>query len=95
MRANDALSFMERGFHPLSAASYGIPLIAGEVWGLPAAQGFAGPSGTLEWVGSKMKPVKADLAVDLATTGYRLPRVDRGRRLGRLWRVVGPSVPAV
>jgi 2-methylcitrate dehydratase len=40
-----------------------------------AAQGFTGPSGTLQWVGSKMKPVKADLAVDLATTGYRLPRV--------------------
>jgi len=26
MRVNDALSFMERGFHPLCAASYGIPL---------------------------------------------------------------------
>src|SRR5437588_611461 len=33
-RINDAISFMERGFHPLCAASYGIPLIAGKVWGL-------------------------------------------------------------
>jgi 2-methylcitrate dehydratase len=96
MRVNDAISFIERGFHPLCAAAYGIPLIAGKVWGLPkeaianavgisgargftsfvvnsgaisimkamglaataadgvfatrlAAQGFTGPSGTLEW----------------------------------------------
>jgi 2-methylcitrate dehydratase len=112
MRVNDAISFIERGFHPLCAAAYGIPLIAGKLWGLPreaianavgisgargftsfvvnsgaismmkamgaaanaadgvfaarlAAQGFTGPSGTLEWVAAKMKPVKADLSVDL------------------------------
>jgi 2-methylcitrate dehydratase len=35
MRVNDAISFIERGFHPLCAASYGIPLIAGKIWGLP------------------------------------------------------------
>jgi 2-methylcitrate dehydratase len=40
-----------------------------------AAQGFTGPSGTLEWIGSKMKPAKADLTVDLATADYRLTRV--------------------
>jgi 2-methylcitrate dehydratase len=121
-RINDALSFLERGFHPLSGASYAIPLIAGKVWGLPrnaianavgissargftsfvvnsgaismmkamglaataadgvfatrlAAQGFTGPSGTLEWIGAKMKPAKADLTVDLGMAEYRLPRV--------------------
>jgi 2-methylcitrate dehydratase len=40
-----------------------------------AAQGFTGPSGTLEWIGSKMKPAKANLTVDLATADYRLTRV--------------------
>ncbi|MCG2632561.1 MmgE/PrpD family protein [Bradyrhizobium sp. WYCCWR 13023] len=122
MRVNDAISFLERGFHPLCAASYGIPLIAGKVWGLPkealanavgisgargftsfvvnsgsismmkamglaataidgvfatrlAAQGFTGPSGTLEWLASKMKPAKESLAVDLEVARYRLPRV--------------------
>jgi 2-methylcitrate dehydratase len=122
MRVNDAFSFMERGFHPLCAASYGIPLIAGKVWGLPrasianavgisaargftsfvvnsgaismmkamglaatavdgvfatrlAAQGFTGPSGTLEWVATKMNPQKANLSVDLEQARYRLPRV--------------------
>jgi 2-methylcitrate dehydratase len=119
---NDAISFIERGFHPLCAASYGIPLIAGKIWGLPkealanavgisaargftsfvvnsgaismmkamglaataadgvfatrlAAQGFTGPSGTLEWLASKMKPVKEGFAVDLELARYRLPRV--------------------
>jgi 2-methylcitrate dehydratase len=122
MRVNDAISFLERGFHPLCAASYGIPLIAGKVWGLPkeaianavgisgargftsfvvnsgaismmkamglaataadgvfatrlAAQGFTGPSGTLEWLASKMKPAKDGFAVDLELARYRLPRV--------------------
>jgi 2-methylcitrate dehydratase len=122
MRVNDAISFVERGFHPLCAASYGIPLIAGKIWGLPkeaianavgisgargftsfvvnsgaismmkamglaataadgvfatrlAAQGFTGPAGTLEWLASKMKPPKANFAVDLELTRYRLPRV--------------------
>lgn len=122
MRVNDAISFIERGFHPLCAASYGIPLIAGKIWGLPkeaianavgisgargftsfvvnsgaismmkamglaatatdgvfatrlAAQGFTGPSGTLDWLASKMKPAKEGFAVDLELAGYRLPRV--------------------
>jgi 2-methylcitrate dehydratase len=122
MRVNDAISFIERGFHPLCAASYGIPLIAGKIWGLPkeaiansvgisgargftsfvvnsgaismmkamglaataadgvfatrlAAQGFTGPSGTLEWLASKMKPAKDGFAVDLELSRYRLPRV--------------------
>jgi 2-methylcitrate dehydratase len=121
-RVNDAISFVERGFHPLCAAAYGIPLIAGKIWGLPkeaianavgisgargftsfvvnsgaismmkamglaataadgvfatrlAAQGFTGPSGTLEWLASKMKPVKEGFAVDLEVARYRLPRV--------------------
>ncbi len=34
-RVNDAISYMERGFHPLCAAFYGIPVIAGKIWGLP------------------------------------------------------------
>jgi 2-methylcitrate dehydratase len=122
MRVNDAISFIERGFHPLCAASYGIPLIAGKIWGLPkeaianavgisgargftsfvvnsgaismmkamglaataadgvfatrlAAQGFTGPSGTLDWLASKMKPTKEGFAVDLELAQYRLPRV--------------------
>ncbi|MGF6310324.1 2-methylcitrate dehydratase [Bradyrhizobium sp. i1.8.4] len=122
MRVNDAISFVERGFHPLCAAAYGIPLIAGKIWGLPseaianavgisgargftsfvvnsgaismmkamglaatavdgvfaarlAAQGFTGPSGTLEWLASKMKPVKEGITVDLDAERYRLPRV--------------------
>ncbi|WP_407184608.1 MmgE/PrpD family protein [Bradyrhizobium centrosematis] len=122
MRVNDAISFIERGFHPLCAASYGIPLIAGKIWDLPkeaianavgisgargftsfvvnsgaismmkamglaataadgvfatrlAAQGFTGPTGTLEWLASKMKPAKAGFTVDLEPAGYRLPRV--------------------
>lgn len=122
MRINDTISFIERGFHPLCAASYGIPLIAGKIWVLPkeaianavgisgargftsfvvnsgtismmkamglaataadgvfatrlAAQGFTGPSGTLEWLASKMKPVKEGIAVDLELARYRLPRV--------------------
>ena len=33
-RVNDAISFMERGFHPLCAGSYGVPAIAGKVWGM-------------------------------------------------------------
>jgi 2-methylcitrate dehydratase len=122
MRVNDAISFMERGFHPLCAASYATPLIAGKIWGLSkeaianavgisaargyttfvinsgaismmkamgfaataadgifatrlAAQGFTGPSGTLEWVASKVKPVLSNLSVDLELARYRLPRV--------------------
>ena len=121
-RVNDAISFMERGFHPLCAASYGIPAIAGKVWRLRrealanaigisgargftsfvvnsgaismmkamglaatavdgvfatrlAAQGFTGPTGTLEWMASRMKPSKDNLAVDLERARYRLPRV--------------------
>ncbi|WP_420480988.1 hypothetical protein [Bradyrhizobium japonicum] len=40
-----------------------------------AAQGFTGPSGTLEWLASKMKPSKEGFAVDLELARYRLPRV--------------------
>jgi 2-methylcitrate dehydratase len=32
-------------------------------------------SGTLEWLASKMKPVKEGFAVDLELARYRLPRV--------------------
>lgn len=35
MRVTDAISYIERGFHPLCAMSYGVPLIAGKLWGLP------------------------------------------------------------
>ena len=34
MRINDAVSFTERGFHPLCSAAYAAPLIAGRLWGL-------------------------------------------------------------
>lgn len=34
-RVNDAISFTERGFHPLCAASYAVPLVAGRLWNLP------------------------------------------------------------
>lgn len=121
-RVNDAISFMERGYHPLCAAAYGVPAIAGKVLGLPkgalaqaigisgargftsfvvnsgaismmkamglaatavdgvfvtrlAANGFTGPSGTLEWFATRMKPAKPDFALDLERTHYRLPRV--------------------
>jgi len=55
MRVNDAISFIERGFHPLCAASYGIPLIAGKIWGLPKealanAVGIAGARGFTSFV---------------------------------------------
>ena len=40
-----------------------------------AAQGFTGPSGTLDWLASKMKPTKEGFAVDLELARYRLPRV--------------------
>ncbi len=33
-RINDALSFIERGFHPMCAAAYSVPLMAGRLWGL-------------------------------------------------------------
>ncbi|MGH1592359.1 MmgE/PrpD family protein (plasmid) [Methylobacterium phyllosphaerae] len=33
-RINDAVSFMERGFHPMCAAAYSVPLMAGRLWGL-------------------------------------------------------------
>src|ERR1700720_1547330 len=111
MRVNDAISFIERGFHPLCAAAYGIPLIAGKIWGLPreaianavgfsgargftsfvvnsgaismmkamglaataadgvfatrlAAQGFTGPSGTLEGLGAEIKAPQKGFAGD-------------------------------
>ena len=40
-----------------------------------ATQGLTGPSGTLEWLASKMKPAKEGFAVDLDLARYRLPRV--------------------
>jgi 2-methylcitrate dehydratase len=40
-----------------------------------AAQGFTGPSGTLEWLASKMKPAKEGFAIDLELARYRIPRV--------------------
>lgn len=33
-RINDAVSFIERGFHPMCAAAYSVPLMAGRLWGL-------------------------------------------------------------
>ncbi len=33
-RINDAVSFIERGLHPMCAAAYAVPLIAGRLWGL-------------------------------------------------------------
>lgn len=50
-RINDAVSFMERGFHPMCAAAYSVPLMAGRLWrlkreaiahavGLSAARGY-------------------------------------------------------
>ncbi len=55
MRVNDAISFIERGFHPLCAAAYGIPLIAGKIWGLPKeaianAVGISGARGFTSFV---------------------------------------------
>src|SRR3954447_5621654 len=122
MRVNDAISFIERGFHPLCAASYGIPLIAGKIWGLPkeaianavgisgargftsfvvnsgaismmkamglaataadgvfatrlAAQGFTGPSGTLERLAVEIKTRQEGVCGCLELARYRLPRV--------------------
>lgn len=122
MRINDAISFIERGFHPLCAATYGVPLIAGKLWGLSktaianavglsgargytsfvvnsgaismmkamglaataadgvfatrlAAQGFTGPTGTLEWFATKTKPAKENFGVDLDPSRVRMPRV--------------------
>lgn len=33
-RVTDAISFIQRGFHPLCAMSYAVPLMAGRLWGL-------------------------------------------------------------
>ena len=121
MRVTDAISYIERGFHPLCAMSYGVPLIAGKLWDLShdaianavgvsaargytsfvvnsgaismmkamglsmtaadavlatrlAAEGFTGPQGTLEWMATKMKPIKADFSLDLDPSNYRMTR---------------------
>ena len=34
MRVTDAVSFMQRGFHPLCSAAYAAPLIAGRLLGV-------------------------------------------------------------
>jgi 2-methylcitrate dehydratase len=81
MRVNDAISFIERGFHPLCAASYGIPLMAGKIWGLPKEAhrkrcwNFRRPWPSQALSASKMKPVKEGFAVDLELARYRLPWV--------------------
>jgi 2-methylcitrate dehydratase len=122
MRVTDAVSFMERGFHPLCSAAYAAPLIAGRLWGLKplavanavglsaargytsfvinsgaismmkamgfaatavdaifatrlAANGFTGPTGTLEWFASRANPAQMAIAVDLEPGRYRLPKV--------------------
>ena len=122
MRINDAVSFMQRGFHPLCSAAYAAPLIAGRLWGLKqqelanavglsaargytsivvnngaismmkamgfaatavdaifatrlAANGFTGPTGTLEWFAARAAPAQAAVVVDLEPARYRLLQV--------------------
>ncbi len=122
MRITDAVSFIERGFHPLCSMAYGAPLIAGRLWGLKqpaiahavglsaargytsfvvnsgaismmkamgfaasavdaifatrlAANGFTGPTGTLEWFTSRATPSKAPVTVDLDPEHYRMPKI--------------------
>jgi 2-methylcitrate dehydratase len=122
MRVTDAVSFMERGFHPLCSAAYAAPLIAGRLWDLKppalanavglsaargytsfvinsgaismmkamgfaatavdaifatrlAANGFTGPTGTLEWFATRANPAQQAVAVDLEPGRYRLPKV--------------------
>jgi 2-methylcitrate dehydratase len=121
-RITDAVSFMKRGFHPLCAASYAAPLIAGRLWGMEqkqlanavglsaargytsfvinsgaismmkamgfagaaldalfatrlAANGFTGPTGTLEWFATRANPAQTAVVVDLDPANYRLPKV--------------------
>ena len=121
-RINDAVSFMERGFHPLCAMAYAAPLIAGRLWNLAAdpvaqavglsaargytsfvvnsgaismmkamgfaaaatdgifatrlaAQGFTGPSDTLEWFAARAKPNATKPEIDLDWSRPRLPKV--------------------
>jgi 2-methylcitrate dehydratase len=122
LRINDAVSFMKRGYHALSAAAYATPLVAGKAWNMPrdqiaqavgisgsrglmmfvvnsgtismmkamghaysgmdgffaarlAAEGFTGPSGTLEWVATKLQPAQPSLNLDLDPQHFRLPLV--------------------
>jgi 2-methylcitrate dehydratase len=132
MRITDAVSFMQRGFHPLCSAAYAAPLIAGRLWGLKApalanavglsaargytsfvinsgaismmkamgfgagavdalfmtrlaANGFTGPTGTLEWFAARANPGPAQgqapspVVVDLDPGHYRLPKVSLKR----------------
>lgn len=119
LRINDAVSFLARGYHPLSAGAFISPLVAGKAWGMSrdqlanaigisgarglttfvvnsgtismmkalghpysavdgliaarlAAEGFTGPSGTLEWVAAKLQPAQSEFALDLDPKHYRL-----------------------
>ena len=121
-RINDAFSFLERGFHPLSAAGFVAPLVIGKAWQLPnekiahavgisgtreltmfvvnsgeismmkalghaytcmdavfstrlAAAGFTGPSGTIEWFTSKVRPSQSSVKINLDPLSYRLTKV--------------------
>jgi len=121
-RINDAVGFMERGFHPLCAMAYASPLIAGRLWNLApepiaqavglsaargytsfvvnsgaismmkamgfaasaadgifatrlAAQGFTGPTDTLEWFAARAKPAVTKPEVDLDWSRPRLPKI--------------------
>ena len=121
-RVTDAVSFMQRGFHPLCSMSYAAPLVAGRLWGLKpkelanavglsaargytsfvvnsgaismmkamgfavsavdailvtrlAANGFTGPTGTLEWFAARANPAQASVEVDLEPARLRLPKV--------------------
>lgn len=121
-RVNDAVPFMERGFHPICAMAYAAPVMLGKAWGLPAetvghavgmsavrsyalfgsdsgaiggtasigfaasaaeavlvtrlaAQGFKGPSGTLEWAAMRHGAGSPPPTLDLHSAHYRLPHV--------------------
>ena len=121
-RINDAFTFLDRGFHPLSAAGFVAPMVAGKAWQLPPGQiaqaigisgtreltmfvvnsgeismmkalghaytcmdavfstrlaqaGFTGPSGTIEWLTTRVGPKHADVRINLDPGAYRLTRV--------------------
>lgn len=50
-RINDALTYLDRGMHPLSVAGFVAPLVAGKAWRMPAEQivHAVGISGTREF----------------------------------------------
>ena len=121
-RINDAFTFLDRGFHPLSAAGFVAPMVAGKAWGMPTAQiaqaigisgtreltmfvvnsgeismmkalghaytcmdavfstrlaqaGFTGPTGTIEWLTTRVGPKMADVRINLDPGAYRLTQV--------------------